>query len=193
MTVVQPEASPYPLVAVVAMSSNRVIGDGEGLLWHLPGDLQRVKTLTMAKPLIMGRRTYMSIGRPLPGRQSIILSQNRNWQPPPPPPPPEKAAAETGFAVCGSMKAAITAAATWIEAAPQSRKPEIILFGGGAIYRLGLPYVSRIELTLIHREIEGSVSFPQLDMTAWRETARQEIAATGTVPAHAYITLQRLT
>ncbi|MGC6517494.1 MAG: dihydrofolate reductase, partial [Candidatus Puniceispirillaceae bacterium] len=68
------------LVAVVAMAANRVIGDGDDLLWHLPGDLRRVKELTMGCPLIMGRKTWESIGRPLPGRASIVLTRDPNWQ-----------------------------------------------------------------------------------------------------------------
>ena len=68
------------LVAVVAMASNRVIGDGEDLLWHLPGDLKRVKQLTMGCPLIMGRKTWDSIGRPLPGRASIVMTRDEQWQ-----------------------------------------------------------------------------------------------------------------
>ena len=68
----------YPLVAVVAMARNRVIGDGEKLLWHLPGDLKRVKMMTMGRPMIMGRRTYESIGRPLPGRAKIVLTSRRD-------------------------------------------------------------------------------------------------------------------
>ena len=66
--------------AVVAMATNRVIGDGTGLIWHLPDDLKRVKSLTMGCPLIMGRKTWQSIGRPLPGRGSIVLTRDQNWQ-----------------------------------------------------------------------------------------------------------------
>ena len=73
--------NPYPVTAVVAMARNRVIGDGEQLLWHLPGDLPRVKALTMGRPLIMGRRTYLSIGRPLPGRATIVLTRQTIGQP----------------------------------------------------------------------------------------------------------------
>ena len=68
------------MICVVAMANNRVIGDGEGLVWHLPGDLSRVKNITMGCPLIMGRRTWSSIGRPLPGRASIVLTRDTNWK-----------------------------------------------------------------------------------------------------------------
>ena len=81
MTVLEADQKP-PLVmsAVVAMATNRVIGDGTGLIWHLPDDLKRVKSLTMGCPLIMGRKTWQSIGRPLPGRGSIVLTRDLNWQ-----------------------------------------------------------------------------------------------------------------
>ncbi|MGB1919834.1 MAG: dihydrofolate reductase, partial [Candidatus Puniceispirillales bacterium] len=73
------QISQYPLVAIVAMAKNRVIGDGQQLLWHIPGDLPRVKSLTMGRPLIMGRRTFESIGRALPGRANIVLTRQTNW------------------------------------------------------------------------------------------------------------------
>ena len=106
--------NPYPVTAVVAMARNRVIGDGEKLLWHLPGDLPRVKVLTMGRPLIMGRRTYLSIGRPLPGRATIVLTRQSDWS-------------EDGVMTATSLDQAIEMAAAWIDE-DDSREKEIIIF-----------------------------------------------------------------
>jgi len=89
------------MTAVVAMAENRVIGDGKGLIWHIPDDLKRVKTLTMGCPLIMGRKTWDSIGRPLPGRASIVMTRDADW------------AADGAIGVT-TMTAAIAAARDWI-------------------------------------------------------------------------------
>ena len=91
------------MTAVVAMAENRVIGDGKGLIWHIPDDLKRVKTLTMGCPLIMGRKTWDSIGRPLPGRASIVMTRDADW-------------AADGAISVSTMTAAIAAARDWIEA-----------------------------------------------------------------------------
>ena len=104
MTVLKADEKP-PLVmsAVVAMATNRVIGDGTGLIWHLPDDLKRVKSLTMGCPLIMGRKTWQSIGRPLPGRGSIVLTRDLNWQ-------------AEGAVVVHDFEAALAAAKAWVAA-----------------------------------------------------------------------------
>jgi len=171
-------AGRYPLVAVVAMARNRVIGDGEKLLWHLPGDLQRVKALTMGKPLIMGRRTYQSIGRPLPGRANIVLTRSRDFH-------------AEGCVAVNTEDEAVRAAEEWIEADP-SRSREIIVFGGGDIYRGFLDQTSRIELTEVDLAPEGAACFPEISPTGWQETARQNIPASPDAPAHAYVTLERV-
>ena len=112
------------MIAIAAMAENRVIGDGAGLIWHLPGDLRRVKALTMGCPLIMGRRTWDSIGRPLPGRASIVLTRDPAWQ------------AEGAIAVA-DLATAIATAKDWILATPEARNA-LILFGGGQIYKMGI-------------------------------------------------------
>ena len=126
---------PLLMSAVVAMATNRVIGDGTGLIWHLPDDLNRVKSLTMGCPLIMGRKTWQSIGRPLPGRGSIVLTRDLNWQ-------------AEGAVVVHDFEAAIAVAKSWI-AAHNPNCEKIILFGGGEIYRMGLDYCHQIDLTVI--------------------------------------------
>ena len=130
------------MIAVVAMAENRVIGDGKGLIWHIPNDLKRVKTLTMACPLIMGRKTWDSIGRPLPGRASIVMTRDRSWT------------ADGAIAV-PNLEAAIEAARIWIENTVGSRS-DIILFGGGEIYKQGLKYCHRVERTVIAKKLNGA-------------------------------------
>ena len=163
------------MTAVVAMAENRVIGDGKGLIWHIPDDLKRVKTLTMGCPLIMGRKTWDSIGRPLPGRASIVMTRDADW------------AADGAIGVT-TMTAAIAAARDWIEATAEAR-PEIILFGGGEIYAQGLDYCHRVERTVINIAADGgrdAAFFPDLPADQWDIKIEAEIDAAGHVPAYRY-------
>ena len=159
----------------MAMAENRVIGDGKGLIWHIPNDLKRVKTLTMACPLIMGRKTWDSIGRPLPGRASIVMTRDRSWT------------ADGAIAV-PNLEAAIEAARIWIENTVGSRS-DIILFGGGEIYKQGLKYCHRVERTVIAKKLNGGAEaayFPELPTADWDIEIEAEIAATDDVPAYRY-------
>ena len=163
------------MIAVVAMAENRVIGDGKGLIWHIPNDLKRVKTLTMACPLIMGRKTWDSIGRPLPGRASIVMTRDRSWT------------ADGAIAV-SNLEAAIESAQSWIENTAGSRS-EIILFGGGEIYRQGLEYCHRVERTVVAKKLDGgpeAAYFPRLSPADWNINIETQIAATNGVPAYRY-------
>ena len=163
------------MTAVVAMAENRVIGDGKGLIWHIPDDLKRVKTLTIGCPLIMGRKTWDSIGRPLPGRASIVMTRDADW------------AADGAIGVT-TMTAAIAAARDWIEATAEAR-PEIILFGGGEIYAQGLDYCHRVERTVIKIAADGgkdAAFFPDLPADQWDIKIEAEIDAAGHVPAYRY-------
>jgi len=163
------------MTAVVAMAENRVIGDGKGLIWHIPDDLKRVKTLTMGCPLIMGRKTWDSIGRPLPGRASIVMTRDADW-------------AADGAIRVATMTAAIAAARDWIEATAEAR-PEIILFGGGEIYAQGLDYCHRVERTVIKIAADGgkdAAFFPDLPADQWDIKIEVEIDAAGHVPAYRY-------
>ena len=176
----------YPLVAVVAMARNRVIGDGEKLLWHLPGDLARVKALTMGRPLIMGRRTFESIGRPLPGRASIVMTRNADFRP-------------DGAMVAGDADDALAMAAEWIAGGEgrtgEDRVGEIVVFGGGEIYREFLGRTDRIEMTEVDAAPDidgGGATFPELDGAEWRETGREEIGPAGDAPGHIYVRLERV-
>ena len=163
------------MTAVVAMAENRVIGDGKGLIWHIPDDLKRVKTLTMGCPLIMGRKTWDSIGRPLPGRASIVMTRDADW-------------AADGAIRVATMTAAIAAARDWIEATAEARS-EIILFGGGEIYAQGLDYCHRVERTVIKIAADGgkdAAFFPDLPADQWDIKIEAEIDAAGHVPAYRY-------
>ncbi len=163
------------MIAVVAMAENRVIGDGRGLIWHIPNDLKRVKMLTMSCPLIMGRKTWASIGRPLPGRASIVMTRNKLW------------IADGAIAV-PNLEAAIEAAQSWIENTAGSR-PDIILFGGGEIYSQGLEYCHRVERTVIAKKLDGGADaayFPELPQADWDIEIEAEVEATNDVPAYRY-------
>jgi dihydrofolate reductase len=145
-----------PLVSlVVAMARNGVIGRDNAMPWHLPDDLKHFKALTMGKPMLMGRKTFAAIGKPLPGRTSIVLTRNAAWQ-------------GQGVIAVRSLDEAFAQAGD---------APELCVVGGAEIYRLTLPIAQRIHLTRIHANIEGDTLFPLLDTSQWRETERVEHAA----------------
>jgi dihydrofolate reductase len=139
------------LAIIVAAAENGVIGNANQLPWRLPDDLKRFKALSMGKPMIMGRRTYDSIGRPLPGRLNIVVSRRGDRLIP-------------GCTVVASLEQAITAAAP---------APEIIIVGGAEIYRQALPQVQTIHLTRVHASVAGDVYFPSLAPAEWREVATE--------------------
>jgi dihydrofolate reductase len=148
------------VVLVAAVASNGVIGTGDAMPWHLPADLRRFKAITLGKPVIMGRRTYDSIGRPLPGRLNIVITRNRDFAPP-------------GVTVVESLAAALAAAG---DAA------EVCVIGGGEIYGQALPLAARLELTEIALQFEGVTRFPAFDRQDWRETARERHPAGDPAP-----------
>jgi dihydrofolate reductase len=138
---------------VVAMARNRVIGRDNRLPWRLPADLAYFKQVTMGHPVIMGRRTWESIGRPLPGRQNIVVTRNRDYTAP-------------GAAVVGSLDDAWRAAGDVEEAC---------VIGGTSLFAEALPQADRIHLTEVEAEVEGDTYFPPFDRSQWveREIARQ--------------------
>ena len=146
------------LAIIVAMDNNRGIGKGNQLLWHIPEDLQHFKRLTMGKPLIMGRKTFESIGRPLPGRLSIVITQQLDWQ-------------FDGVEVVYSFQQAISVASSYIEKNHREKGSpinEIMIVGGGQIYALALPMVERIYLTQVDISLEADTFFPNIDAKEWR-------------------------
>jgi len=137
---------------VVAMSRNRVIGRDQDLPWRLPDDLRYFKALTLGKPVIMGRKTYESIGRPLPQRTNIVLTRDPDYQAP-------------GCQVCASLEEALRLV---------SAEPEIMIIGGAAIYRMALARADRIYLTEVHADLDGDTWFPKLDPTRWQQVVRED-------------------
>jgi dihydrofolate reductase len=154
---------PTPLISlVVAAADNDVIGRDNALPWRLPDDLKRFKALTMGKPMLMGRKTFESIGKPLPGRTSIVLTRSKSWG---------RDAVNTlltspaGVIVVQSLDDALKRAGD---------VPELAVIGGGEIYKLTLPKANRIYLTRVHTDAEGDVKLPPLDPKEWREVERTE-------------------
>jgi len=136
---------------IVAASTNNTIGSKGELPWRLSSDLKRFKTLTMGKPIVMGRLTYESIGRPLPGRQNIVITRQADFE-------------AAGCDVVASVDAAISAAGV---------AEEIMIIGGGHIYAEFLPLADRIYLTRVQAEIEGDAFLPDLNPDEWAEAASE--------------------
>jgi dihydrofolate reductase len=143
------------LSLVAAVAENRVIGRGGALPWRLPDELAHFKRTTLGKPVLMGRHTFVSLGRPLPGRRNVVLSRS------------------PGFAAAGAERAADLEAALALVAGA----PEVMVIGGAALYREALPRAARIYLTRVHASPPGDVCFPELDPRDWRETLLAEHAA----------------
>jgi dihydrofolate reductase len=155
---------------VVAASTNNVIGDRGSLPWRLPEDMRRFRKLTMGKPVLMGRRTYASIGRPLPGRRNVVISRQPRLQ-------------IAGCEVAATPDDALALAAD---------APEIMIIGGGDIYRALLPRTTRIEMTRVHVTLEGDTFFPELDPGEWRVIASEDHPVMDSRPiAFTFETLQR--
>ena len=167
-----------PLVIVVAVADNGVIGASGGLPWHLTEDLKQVKKLTLGKPLIMGRRTYQSIGRPLPGRVSVVLTSDPGFSVP-------------GVIVVRDFEAALEAAHA---AAVDMTAREIVAFGGAGIYARALPLAKRIYKTEVHARPDGDTWFPDTDPGQWREVAREDHRGAGPDGlSYSLVVLDRLT
>jgi dihydrofolate reductase len=139
------------LTIIVAVADNGVIGSGNQLPWRLPDDLKRFKALSLGKPVVMGRKTFDSIGRPLPGRTNIVISRQPGLEIP-------------GCRVVASIEEALEAA---------QPAPEVVIVGGADIYRQVLPQVTTIHLTRVHADVAGDVLFPELQAHEWREVAKE--------------------
>ncbi|MCG9024478.1 dihydrofolate reductase [Laribacter hongkongensis] len=137
-----------PLALIAARARNGVIGLDNRMPWHLPEDLAYFKRVTLGKPVVMGRKTFESIGRPLPGRLNIVVTRNPGWQ-------------AAGVQVAHSLDAALVLAAA---AVPE----EIMLIGGAELYRQALPQADVLYLTEIDAEFAGDAFFPEVDLARWR-------------------------
>ena len=164
------------LCLVVAMARNRVIGRDSDLPWRISADLKHFKAVTMGKPMIMGRRTFASIGRPLPGRTSIVVTRRRDFQ-------------ADGVLVAHDIAGAWRLAAG---IAVRDGVDEIMVVGGGEIYALALPDADRIYLTEVQDSPAGNVTFPCFDRTRWREASRQAHPPEGETPGFDFVVLDRI-
>ena len=162
------------LTLVVARADNGVIGQDGGLPWHLPADLRHFKRLTVGKPVVMGRRTFESIGRPLPGRHNIVLTRSRGWTAP-------------GVTAVPNLAEAVAAAGLQAGARPD----EIMIIGGAAVYAEALPSARRVHLTEVHAAPEGDTILPPFDTAVWQETSREAHAGDASAPAYSFVTLER--
>ena len=139
------------LSILVAMAKNRVIGANNTLPWHLPADLKHFKAQTMGHHIVMGRKTYESIGKPLPGRTTVVVSRDRNLKLP-------------GCTVVNSLEAALSACGD---------DTEIFVIGGAEIFAQALEFADTLYITEIKRDVAGDVSFPEFDRTEWEEISRE--------------------
>jgi dihydrofolate reductase len=147
-----------PLILVAAVGRNGIIGADNRLLWRLSSDMKRFKALTMGKPLVMGRKTFQSIGRPLPGRETIILTRDRTFSP-------------EGTLVAHSLDAALALAQ---ERAAAMGADAVVIAGGGELYAQTIPCAARLAITEVALEPEGDVRFPLIDPSVWREVRREK-------------------
>jgi len=159
------------LSVIAAMDRNRLIGAGNRLPWRLPADLRRFRALTMGKPVIMGRRTHESIGKPLPGRINVVLSRRPGYRAP-------------GCTVLATLDAAIDA---------HAGHDELMIAGGARLYAEALPRADRMYLTLLDGAFDGDAYFPEFDAGEWREIEREEHPAgeDGAPCAFRFVVLER--
>ncbi len=141
------------LSLIVAMAMNRTIGINKKMPWHLSADLKKFKKITMGRPIIMGRRTFESIGRPLPGRQNIIISRNSQYQ-------------QQGCLVFNDLDSALQSCAD---------NDEIFVIGGATLYEATLERADRLYITHIQQAFDGDTWFPEIKLTQWREIEREDI------------------
>lgn len=153
---------------IAAMAKNRVIGSQGKMPWRIPGELQHFKAITMNKPVVMGRKTYESIGKPLSGRRNIVVSHQENLH-------------IQGCEVVGSLEAAFELA---------QEAPEVMVIGGAQIYTQALTFASTLYLTVIDQAYEGDAFFPEWQSEDWQEVAREPHQNSGI--SFLYLTMQRV-
>jgi dihydrofolate reductase len=157
------------LSIIVAVANNNVIGQHNTLPWHLPEDLKRFKALTMGHHIIMGRKTYESLGRLLPGRVTVIVSRNKQYQ-------------VDGAIVVHSLKQALEAC---------QEDAEVFLIGGAELYKIGLAHADKIYQTEIHADFDGDAFLPAFDLACWRESSREKHQAENGL-AFSYVSYERI-
>ena len=165
----------FPLAMIAALAENHVIGLDNQMPWHLPADLKHFKAMTLGKPIVMGRKTWDSLGRPLPGRLNLVVSRQSDLQ-------------LDGAEVLPSLEAAIARADDW---AREQGADEIMLIGGAQLYTQALERAQRLYLTRIEASPEGDAFFPQFDENLWQRIESQAHPAEGEAPAYRFETWQR--
>ena len=161
------------ITVIVAVADNGIIGQDGRLPWRLPGDMAHFKATTMGHPVIMGRKTFQSIGKPLVGRTNIVITRQAGFD-------------AGGAVVVDGFDAALAAAGQAGEGAG-----EAFVIGGAQIYDLALPRADRIILTEVHATPAGDTTFPAQDQAEWREVTREDAPADGAAPAYSIVTLDR--
>ncbi|MDB5532589.1 MAG: diacylglycerol kinase [Hyphomicrobiales bacterium] len=168
--------SQIPVVIVAAVARNGVIGGGNRLLWRLSSDLKHFKAITLGKPLVMGRKTFESIGKPLPGRETVVITRDPDFH-------------VQGVHVASDIDSGFARAS---ELAASMNTDEIICAGGGDIYAQTLPFAARLEITEVNLTPDGDTYFPALDPQSWREINRENHEpGPGDEAAFSWVTLTR--
>lgn len=162
------------IALIVAMADNRVIGRGGDLPWRISADLKFFKAKTMGKPIVMGRKTFDSIGKPLPGRPNIVVTRSNATFP-------------EGVDVAADIDAALDIAK---RRADEAGADEIMIIGGATLYEATLSGADRLYLTEVHEDIDGDTYFPEFDRAAWREMAREDRDDIHSAPV-SFVTLDR--
>lgn len=171
-----PGAYPIALVLVAAVAENGVIGRDNGMPWRLSSDLRRFRARTWGKPVVMGRKTFVSVGKPLPGRTNIVVSRDANFSAP-------------AVVVAPNLRAALQVARG---DALRRDAEAIVVIGGADIYAQTLPIADRLDITLVKARPDGNVRFPPIDPNVWREIERSEQPAGRNDSADvAFITYER--
>lgn len=157
------------LSLIVAVAENGVIGRDGDLPWRIPGDMKFFKATTMGKPIVMGRKTWESLGRALPGRENIVITRSAGFEAP-------------GASVVSDLDGALARV-------PDAE--EVMVIGGAEIYALALPRAERVYLTRVHAAPDGDTHFPEMAPDTWREIAREDHAPDGDTPGYSFVTLER--
>jgi len=164
------------IAIVVARAENGTIGDNNALPWHLPKDLQHFKQVTMGHPVLMGRKTFESIGRALPGRNNIVVTRQADWQ-------------KENTIVVHSLDQGLKKAR---QEALKSSLQDVMVIGGEKIYEQALPQTQRLYLTEVHAEVDGDAKFPAIDFADWLEIDRVTFSADSRNPySYSFVTLDR--
>jgi len=156
----------------LAMDKNKLIGKNNSMPWHIPGEQASFKAITMGKPIIMGRKTYDSIGRPLPGRQNIVVTRNASWS--------------------AEGVDAVTSIDDGINLARQAGTDEVVIIGGAALCELAMPVTQRLYLTVVDAAYDGDTWLHSYVAEEWEESSREDVPAGDEVPAYSKLVLERV-